>query len=235
VQAIPENHKWGLAKMSPLLKRIALVVLLPVLLAIGGWAQWSFFLNNRAPVETPVAEAPPVDVARITEAATAADPSNRPAPIREGRTAAGTTERPTSSAPPDELDTDPAQSQAPPPEARPEPTPAPAPAETREAPAPAAQEKQRAQEQEREAKRAQEEAETRKAAAAKREKAEKVERAEKPDRHDQGGGRSAFSYRERPSFPSRDAISPREVRAFIREHLDDLPARFRRPPPWARY
>jgi len=220
----------------PLLKRIVLVVSVPVLLAVGGWAQWSIFLNHPAPVDAPVAEAPRIDIGRIeaeaartSEPPVAAQPSSRPASTPERRPATGSSERGSTAAPADEPDMEFAQGQATPPEARVEPAPAPAPAstETRQAAVPATPEKQsaREQEKEREAKRAQEEAEARKAAAAKREKA---------DRADQGGGRPSFSYRDRPSFPSRDAISPREVRAFIRDHLEDLPARFRRPPPWAR-
>ena len=228
---------------SPLLKRIAFVVSILVLLAVGGWAQWSIFLNHPAPVDTPVAEEPRVDVGRIqaeaartSEPTVAAEPSVRPAPTPERRPVTGAAERGSSTGPSDGPDMDFAQGQPTPPEARVEPGPAPAPAsaETRQTVVPATPEKQsaREQEQEREAKRAQEEAEARKAAAAKREKADK---SDKSDKSDQRSGRPSFSYRDRPSFPDRDAIpSRREVRAFIREHLEDLPARFRRPPPWAR-
>ena len=220
--------------MFPLLKRIAFVASIPVLLAIGGWAQWSIFMTNPAPVDGPVAEAPRVEVARSGEQPIAAEPRIRPAPSSERPAAIGTAERVQPPAAPDELDTEFAQgSAAAPPEARIEPAPAPAlmSEDTRQAALPATKENQsaREQEQERESRRAQEEAaEARKAAAAKREKADKADQAKQ-----QGGGRPPFAYRDRPPFLDRDGISPREVRAMIRSRLEDMPARFGRPP-WAR-
>src|SRR5262249_11513759 len=131
---------------SALLKRIAFFVFILVLLVVGGWAQWSIFLNHPAPVDTPVAEEPRVDVGRIqaeaartSEQPVAAQPSVRPAPTPERRPASGTAERGSTTAPSDGPDMDFAQGQPTPPEARVEPAPAAAPAsaETSQAAAPA--------------------------------------------------------------------------------------------------
>jgi hypothetical protein len=240
--------------MFPLLKRIAFVASIPVLLAIGGWAQWSIFMTDPAPVDGTAADIPRVEIARTGEEPIPAEPRTKPARSSDRPAAIDAAERAQPPAPGPEVDTDFAQGYAAPPEARIEPVAAPALAsvensanaaaaeqkpprdrtqdtKARQAALPATQDNQSAAEQEREIRRTQDEAaEARKAVAAKREKAEQDKQ--------QGSGRPSLASRDR-SFPGPDGISRRDVRALIselRSRMEDMPPRFGRlgRPPWAR-